>query len=709
MREIYSKLSTISELERNLSDILASLNIEKRKKQFNSQIRSANRKIEHINDYLRDIEVEIEQANSLVGKIETAQQNYSNLIENYEGIKTLSTAFINMKRTVKYSDKIADRKIKPIDITNLARYDKLRNKLVYYSKELNKREYLIVKPVIDKLDKEFLDWECKIMEFPKKLLDSETGQEKVLEVFKMLNIIQKLDDECSLARRGRDGQFKERKKEYFVHDFTEEKSMKFLISENIIYNSEPDLLKGKSSDESTIFARMFYRENRYLASRERSNLKIRFIKNLFTFIVNRELEFVLPDIQILLSQEFDRNIANSIFQFINELLTFKFQKDYGSASEILKIINFVNYYEDITRAASLKFQHAIIDISYLKSRYSVIMKNKVSIWIENITAAEIKSLKAREVGLDEEEHFISTNFINLLKIVKEVLEPVTFDRGLYLSVLENVIANVKHFKSVIRDSLESEYSKNLASSLSGFEEYCICIGNSGLKLTQYVTSISEYDEVEAENQSGLVELGEIFISLTKFSNSLLSKNVIFTLKPAIKKLYTNTYYEDFHGVINLFKATITDFLEDYKQSMDPYVFVTFVADMVDQIRSAFFNQMIKKKSLIYNTLPDFLEKNEKTLNRTIKKYLEDEPIRFDLICISPLLQISATEQFVSELKRLKFEKDFKRDFIKSLIKKRQDLDDYERKELNDAVNTVFCDAESVSKKGFFSGYNILKK
>lgn len=708
MKEIYSKLSTISDLEKNLGDILSTLNIEKRKRQFNSKIRNSNRKIEHIADNLRDIDLEIEQANSLVKKIDIAQENYSNLIDNYEGMKILSTAFLNMKRTVKYADKIADKKIKPIDITNLVRYDKLRNKLMYYSKDFNKREYLIVKPIIDDLDKEFLDWECKIMEFPKKLLNPETNKEKISEVFKMINLVQKLDDEGALARRGRDGQFKERKKEYFVHNFTEEKSMKFMISESIILNDEPDLLKGKSPDESSIFAKMFFKENKYLSSRERSNLKIRFIKNLFTFLLNRELEFILSDIQILLSQEFDRNITNSIFQFLNELLTFRLQKNYESASEILKIINFVNMYEDITRAATLKFSHAIIDSSCLKSRYSVIMKNKIAIWIENITAAELKSLKSRDVSLDEEENFISTNFINLLKIVKEVLEPVTFDRGLYLSVLANVIANVKHFKSTICDALQSEYSKNLTNTISGFEEYCICIGNSGLKLTQYVTSISEYNQEEAENQSGLVELGEVFISLTKFSNSLLSKFVVFTLKPATKKLFTNLYYEDVQDVMNAFKATITDFLDDYRQSMDPYVFVTFLVDLVEQITNAFFNQMIKKKSLLYNTLPGFIEKNEKALNRTIKKYSEDDPIKFDLISISPLLQVSATEQFISELKRLKYEKNLKRDFVRSLIKKRQDLEENQRKELNDAVNTIYCDAERGSKRGFFSGYRLKK-
>ncbi|KRH94903.1 Exocyst complex subunit SEC6 [Pseudoloma neurophilia] len=720
MKEIFSKLSTISDLENNLSNLINSLNIEKRKKQFDTQIKNSNRKIENIQEYLKETEKEIHDAQMIINQIDTAQTNYDNLIENYEGIKTLSTAFMNMKRTVKYSEKLSEKKYKKINVSNLARYDKLKNKLIFYSKDLNKRDYMAVKPVIDAIEKEFIDWECEIMEFPQNLFNNDSEPEKIVDVMKMLNIAQKLDDKTALAKKGRDGQSKDIKKEHFTHRFENEKSIKFLLTENIILNNEPEILRNqnlvlensesdltnsqKNSDDSIAFARIFYREHKYLASREITNLKIRFLRNLFSFIVKRDIKVLLPDIQILLKLEFDKKIENSIFQFIHEVLTKKLDKEYDSASEILKVLNFCNFYDDITRAAFLQFPHPIIDTSILKSRYIMIMRNKIAIWIENITTAEMKTMKTRDVSLDEEEHFISTNFINLLKIVKEVLEPVTFDRGLYVSLLENVISNVRQFKSAICDALQAEYTKNTASLTSGFEEYCICIANSGLKLTQYVTSISEYEGNEEENQSGLVELSEVFISLTKFSNSISSKFVIHTLKPALKKLFTSSFYKDDLAVMNLFRATITDFLDDYQRSMDPYVFVTFLYDLVDQISDAYFNQMIKKKSILDGNLTEYLERNQKSLNRTINKYAPDEDIKFDLTDVMPILRVTATEQFISEIKKLKYERNFKKDFVKSLLKKRTDLSDAERKELNDATNTVYCDAESKPKKRFLSGY-----
>lgn len=714
MKNVCSKLSTIADLEKNLGQMISTMNIEKREKQFDSQVKYFNRRIENIQDRLEETDRGIEEAKVLVKKIETAQSNYNTLIDNYEGIKTISTAFLNMKRTIKYSEKIANQKIKKIDENNLQRLDKFRYKLIFYSKDLNKQEYLMIKPVIDNIEKEFIDWECEILNFTKELLNPETDPEKIQTFLNMLNTMQRIDDESILAKRGRDGQVKESKKEYFTHSFSENQPFRFTISNSMISNKKSeDIQRDRSckeistgNSETNSFARMFYKENKYLASRQASNLKLRFIRNLLSVLVKREIGFILSDLKIFLEYEgyFNRKIENSIFQFIHEILSIRLQNKHESASDVLSVINFFNLYDEMTRAAHLSFHHPLVDVSELKSNYIAIMKVKLSSWVENITAAELKSIKARNVGLDEEEHFISTNFINLLKIVKEVLEPVTFDRSLYSSLLTCVISNVSHFKHMICDALQAEYSKNVASLVSGFEEYCICISNSGLKLTQYVSSISEYEGDEAENQSGLIELGEVFISLTRFSNSILSQFVIHTLKPALKKLFTNTYYKDELGVMNMFKATISDFLEDYKQSMNAYVFMTFVSDLVDQIGIAYFNQMVKKKSIIYQTLPEYIEKNEKSLNRTIMKYCNDENINFDFMTITPLLTVTGTEQFLAEVKRLKYEIKLQKDFVKAIIKKRTELSETEKRELTEAINVIYCDAEKSPKKGFFRGY-----
>lgn len=707
MENIYSKLSSLDDLDKNLSSLISSMNLEKKEKHFNAKILHLQKRVENVKERLKNTNKSVDEAKMLLKRIDAAQSQYDSLIENYDSIKTLSTAFLNMKRTIKYAEMISEQKIKKIDLTNIRKMDKLKYKLTYYAKDLSKQEYIEVKPIIDTIEKEFLDWECEMMEFAKKIFDSEMDQEKVQNRLEMLNIIQEIDEDSRLARKGRDGTVKDTKKEYFTHSFTERQSIKFLVTEEMICsNSNQKNVLLANNPESNNFARLFYRDNKYLATRPLSEIKLRFIKNILAIFIKRPTDFILSDIKILLEYEkyFNREISNSIFQFIHEVLTIRLKKPYESASEILATINLFTAYEELTRASSLSFKHPLVDITELKLRYTEIMKGKLSIWIENITAAELKSIKSRNVRMDEEEHFISTNFINLLKIVKEVLEPVTFDRSLYNSLLIEVIANVNNFKSMICDTIQSEYSKNTVNLVSGFEEYCICISNSGLKLTQYVTSISEYEDDEAANQSGLIELSEVFISLTRFSNSILSKFVIFTLKPALKKLFTDSYYKDEMSVMSMFKATIGDFLTDYQQSMDDYVFITFLSDLVKQISLTFLEYMTKKRSKIYQILPEYLEKNEKSLNRTISKYCADENIRFDLTGISPLITVSSTEQFITELRKIKYEYEIKSDLVKGLIKRRTDLSDMDKREMLEAINTVYCDAEKKTKKGFFSGY-----
>lgn len=624
MRNIFDRLTTIKDLEKNLSECLQELEIKKEESKFYKQIQSDNKKL-ILNFYkIKKIKKNLNEIKMNLKKIKIIQENYNSLLENYENIKILSNSFLNMKRCLKYSEKLKLENIKKINLENIKKIDKLKNKLIFYSKDLNKKDFLIIKPIIDEIEKEFLNFECIILRFALEnfFLESEDQIFKnynlnVENVLQILNICQEIDDETFLAKKGKDGFFKE-KKEYFHFEF-ENGELKYLINKNLIsvfhhdsieniqnienrenankdtvnYDTDTVDIENKDNIDTLNYNidninNIFFKENKWLAYRKILNLKIRFIKNLFSFLVKREIQELIKDIQFLLENPyFDKKIENSIFSFLNEMLILKLNISYDSASEILILINFFNSYNELLKKYKINFKKSIIDINFLKNKYSEIMKLKLKIWIENISNLEIKSIKERNFNFDENNNYISLNFINLLKIIKEVLEPVYFDKILFDSIILSIKENIKIFKENILEILKNEYQKNKKTFSSGFEEYCICISNSGLKMTKFITLNNENKE--------LIEMGEIFLKITKYSNSLLIQFVIQTLKPAFKKLFLPNFYENENEILKLFKATLIDFLDDYKKVMDVYVFLTFISDLVLEIQKNYFNQLIKKK------------------------------------------------------------------------------------------------------------------
>lgn len=718
MKNLQAKLNTIADLEKNIMICMDDYDLKRREKQHSANIRSLNSKMQDLSKRFNNMKNDISESRMLLKKIYSTQANFSSLIENYESIKTLFTAFINMKRTIKYALKIqnVENESEKISLENLRKKDKLRWKLVFYSKDLNKNEYLHIKPIIDQLDKEFNEWECEVLKYADNFFSGKVDDSELEDVLKALNIVHEIDEETYIAKKGRDGSIKEPKKEYFTYTFNDE-PFKFPIRDTVIVNNIQDShILLKKTDNS--FCRVFYNENIHLPTRNVSNLKTRFIKNLMHTLAKQDVLDILSDLKKIIhfSEYFSNQTDDNIFHFIHQMLIHKLQKDFDEASEILSIIHFSSSYDKLVRSVNIFFKEELVNLQHLKSMYLTRIKSKLAIWIENITSAEIKQLKERSSipNKDEEDHFISSNFINLLKIVKETLEPVSFDYDLYNFIVLTIIQDIKHFKDGLIQTLDNEYQKNVTNTTSGFEEYCICIGNSGLKLTQYISSICECEDSSMQqtntNQSdtgrenNLSDLGQIFLSITQHTNTLLSKYVIFTLKPAIKKLFTRAFYDDHQSILRPIKATLSDFLEDYRETMNEYVFVTFLNDLIDHLRNSYFNQMIKKKSIIYQTLPDYIEKDEKGINRTIAKFCFDENVRIDLNVIKPILTVTSTESFISELQKIKYEIDLKKEFLKSIIKKRTELNSEERRDLNDAINSMYYEQEPKKKKGFFSGY-----
>ncbi|ELQ75354.1 Exocyst complex subunit SEC6 [Trachipleistophora hominis] len=679
LQELAKMLKTVDDLDKKLPAIIENPDLDARESAYNKKIESITGKILDIQKNLENTQSDLGESRRLVARITRAESNFMDLISNYNQIKKLSTTFFNMKKTRRYADKIDVKEIEG----DIIKWDEFRWKIMYYSADLSEEKYLMIQPLVNDIEKRYLEWEIQVLKVGENFFTLDDYGEEYFSRENVLSMIvyeEKKDVEALRAKRGRDGSNPTVEKEYFALGGT-----KFVI--------DTDVIAGNERIKSTLeYDRAFYYANKSLCARPVRKLKLRFLKNVYKAISQREIYNAIGDLKLLFKTEaFDVNNENSIFVFYHAVLKSKINLSTLEAGDILNLLAFKKSYNTLLQAHSVTMTDDILDEERFIDRYLSVLQNKIALWISNITNLEVEMLKERSKAppLDESNLFISTNFINLLKIIKEQLEPVTFDERIFKGVSRFILDSVTDFKNAIVLTLENEYKSAISlSSTPGYEEYAIMIGNSGLKLTQYIANIPQCQNVE------ISELGEIFISIVKSSNHFLIKFVLATLKPAIKELFTERYYAEKN--LKQITATLKDFLDDYKECMNEYVFVTFVNDLAAEFSTVYFKQLIKKKSLIYQSLCDNIENDQDVMNRLFWPYVNEDIV--NLTVLNPLLVTRSVDTFIAETKNVLYTYEFKKDFIKSLIKKRSDLDANEIKELTDAVNSVYVSDDGTKKK-----------
>lgn len=686
--ELTKSLRTIDDLEMKLPSVINDEKLDRMEREYAKKLEKVMTDILNVQKNFEIIAANLKNAKNLINKIENTENSFVDLISNYYQVKKLSTTFFNMRKTQMYAEKISTKEL----TGDIIKWDEFRWKLVYYSADLSEEKYIMVQPLINMIEKKYLEWEIQILNVAENFFTMDDYFEEYFtrnNVLKMVINEEQKDIDAQRARRGRDGGDSVKEKEYFMLN-----GLKFTI--------DTDIISGNNTAITSLeYDRAFYKANKLLCARPSRKLKFRFLKTIFNAILQRNIFNAIGDYKILFkSQVFDINSSNSIFQFYHEYIKSKIDLPQLEAGDILSLLSFKRNYDALLHAHKITFSDDIFDEELFISHYLSILRDKIMLWINNITSLEIEVLRGRNKPppLDESSNFVSTNFINLLKIIKEQLEPVAFDERIFKGISNYILHGVVDFREAIVTTLENEYRNAISlTSTPGYEEYVIMVGNSGLKLTQYISNLPQCKNVEIN------DLGEIFISIVRSSNQLLIKFIITTIKPAIKELFTENYYKNRN--LTQIVATLKDFLDDYRECMNEYVFSIFISDLASELSNVYFGQLIKKKSLIYQNLCECIEQDERTLSRFFALYTNDDVISLSII--NPLLTTRSVDMFIVETKKILFEHEFKKDFVKSLIKKRSDLETDEKKELTDAVNSVYlADSGNKSKRGVFKIFTI---
>ncbi|EQB61717.1 exocyst complex subunit sec6 [Vairimorpha apis BRL 01] len=370
---------------------------------------------------------------------------------------------------------------------------------------------------------------------------------------------------------------------------------------------------------------------------------------------------------------------------INKILKKNEKSSSLDAGEILAVIEFVGeYYENVEgifkKISDSLGSRLLENEDQLLDKYTITAENKLKEWISNITKIEISKffLRNEEISKDEEDKLISPGFVSLLQIIKMQLEPISFNKKIFAHITSTIIKFCNIFKDELVNAMEKDFKPSVQmKSKPGYEDFCIMFGNSGLKLTKYITSLPQCQSPEVR------ELGNTFISILRSSNFYLSNFILETCKPVLKDLFTNKWYDE--DICKTLVITLKDFLQDYKATMSDYSFITFIHELSTSLACKYLIQLGNKDAKILDFCTVKLKQDFLKIKKALELFGEKEDILNSLqpiLKIIPLIDCKSSDLFVEEVKSLKYVyPDIKRKFIKNIINKRRDLSEDEKNNL----------------------------
>ncbi|KAM0680284.1 SNARE-binding exocyst subunit S6 [Glugoides intestinalis] len=666
--ELNDKLKHPSDIEYKIDGMLnnyrkeAEILSEKKQTQYVLELE----KIETIFESLKDIQDAVKSLKEQKIRSEALLKSNRYSLNEYRTIKDISVAHENFCKAKKLLENLKSPEEDPEE-EDLEKYairiyenDEFACDLKQLGYDLTKEESRIIDRKINYLSKTSLEFTSLLLQIASEYVENINLFEK-LE--KIVEREEKRDALAIKVKRGEDS-----KDPFYTQYYLgypryinfEPKNLKNRIISSIVSGLRGKFDTIKNSKESNVCLSFIFDDLKQL----RDNCLSFFDFNMF-----------LIEYHMALKNFFDQKLQEK------------------KSEDILGLIEFKSFYyfsiqKEFDRIPESLGPALIDNESVLLQQYTEITSIKLKAWIDNISSSEIQKFIARDPAMDRDENnkLVSTGFINLLQLVKAQLEPISFNERMFLFLTEVIKEKCKIFQENINHALKVEFKAVLEGKrLHGFEDYCIIFGNSGLKLTQYVSSLPFFHSDEVR------ELQQTFLGILKSSNNVLSDYIIFTCKPAFALLFTEEWKNRQQEVA---LVTIEDFLEDYCLSMSEYMLTTFICELSTKICEVYIKELGSGEIPLNSKVAELIKTDVARFIELFKKYTaENEFVDFisKVMKFSQLIEIVSGDLFIVQIKMLIMSSsDVSKSFIENILSRMNDMTKDEKEFVLAALPEIFA-------------------
>ncbi|KAI4291318.1 exocyst complex component 3 [Pancytospora philotis] len=604
-------------------------------------------------------------------------RNFKALIRNYESVKTVCKThqrFLKIKGFLE-SLQSAEESCAAEDVLEYHKAvyakEEFMCELVLYNDGLSQENYARVQRAIGAITKTSAEFTTVLVELASDIRANQESLRHLNEIVSREEARDELTRQANEGDEGKDPELQEIARMYPQYVMRKPKELRRKIVAVI-----RDAIRGKFAEIDTSQA--------YVG-------KLDFVLEDIAFVHGMEqLDFFGLDEAI---EEYHTSLKRLIDSTLERL----------DAGEILALIEYkTNYYNTIEarygRVAEALGPRLVDNEEELLEIYARTASSKLGSWIENITTAEIEKFQTRdgELSKDEDGHLVSTGFISLLQLIKVQLEPIAFSKKVFLHMANAVKSHCAAFRTKIVAEVKHDYKRVLANKHKpGFEDYCIMFGNSGLLLTQYITSLPQCQSPEIR------DLGNTFIDILHGSNHILAKYVMHVSAPAVAGFFTDGW----ENAQQVFVVTLEDFLEDYTAVMADFSFTTFVLELCSAILKAYVGRLCSKQLRLKSGQGAGLKRDHDAILGLVLRYVEKETAEealAPLLRLAPILDATSEELILVEVKSLKLaDSGIKCDELISIIDRRRDLAESFKRAIFDKIKDVFKEKRTKRKPKTF--------
>ncbi|KCZ81794.1 hypothetical protein H312_00834 [Anncaliia algerae PRA339] len=356
-----------------------------------------------------------------------------------------------------------------------------------------------------------------------------------------------------------------------------------------------------------------------------------------------------------------RELIEFYFDKLKENIRNKLQET--DISKLLSLFEFEHELKLINDSNFIYLPHLLDNKYELITKYVKYSEENIEAWMNNVKKSIFNS-RNQPPPVDEHNKFICTDFINLLELIKNQIEPIKFSKEIRENIEKILVEGVKSIIDGLINLLQNEFSAavNLKGP-PGYEEYVVMISNSSLKLAQFAN-----DSLESK------VLSDLFVELMESCNSILCNFVVFTCKPIFNLIFTDKWYEREKSVI----PTLNDFVTDYKKRMNDYNFYKLIVKLSEKISEVYFSQIKRNRAKLYDDVSYILKKDILEIEELF--YKNDVEVKMEQVRVLKELLENEGEAFLTEVIAVKDV--ISKEVVVSIIRKRSvfiEKDEYIKK------------------------------
>ena len=387
---------------------------------------------------------------------------------------------------------------------------------------------------------------------------------------------------------------------------------------------------------------------------------------------------------------------NNIHRILDEVVT-----PMISPSDILLVLSWVNEYYDILRE-NFNISKDFLDPVLLEEKEEMLIQiymklagSKLGEWMSNLLKSEKESFIKRESPPEKDvnDNYISASTVDLFQIVKQSITPAasaTNGKLLFQVIKANTDSILKYQEGMIRcfEEEASKYFEDPSSVADEFEDYVIMHGNSCLKFIEFMDEISADIETnldslfQTEAMSALKMCNEGFLKVAKTCNDILVKSIFNVVSAALCSLFTKDWYNG--QIMETVLVTFDDYLQDYKEHMEDYLFNRLVAEVLDTLLIEYLKILPSKNSKLHTNYKQQMESDIAQIKEFFCSLRPEKRVLKTIEPVEKLIQIiSGTKEtiFIDFYACRKLFGDLRVEYVEQILSRRK----FEKQELKDII------------------------